>query len=88
MFFYLRQQKIMNTQGIDPLTLMNNAKDYLFGLLSLAGFIILGISVFQLAMSFKSEDGTAKAKAILGIAAGALMAGVGIVVNVLTGTAG
>jgi hypothetical protein len=87
-FLFCGATNIMDTtQGVDPFAMMSNAQDMLFRVISVIGFIWIGLAVFQIAMAFKSEDGTQKAKGFASLAGGILCAGVGVVVSLITGGA-
>ena len=40
----------------EPLTVINNLSDFIFGLIRAVGMIILGFGVVQVGMSLKSHD--------------------------------
>lgn len=40
----------------DPLTVVNNLSDFIFGLVRAIGMILLGFGVVQIGLSFKSHD--------------------------------
>ena len=48
----------------DPLTVINNLSDFIFGLIRAVGMIILGFGVVQVGMSLKSHDPTQRANAL------------------------
>jgi hypothetical protein len=83
--FYGATKIMSNEQGVDPFAMMSNAQNMLFKVISVVGFIWIGLAVFQLAMAFKSEDGTQKARAFASLAGAVLCAGVGTIVSVITG---
>ena len=54
----------------DPLTVINNLSDFIFGLIRAVGMIILGFGVVQVGMSLKSHDPTQRANGIMTLAGG------------------
>ena len=57
----------------DPLTVINNLSDFLFGLLKAVGMITLGYSIFQIGSSFKSQDPSQRANGIMCFGGGIIM---------------
>ena len=45
------------TAGGDPLTVVNNLSDFIFGLIRAVGIILLGWGVVQVGLSFQSHPG-------------------------------
>ena len=73
------------TQGVDPFAMMTNAQNMFFKVISVAGYIWLGIAILQLAMAIHQEDGSGKQKAIMSLIGAILCAGVGTVVMLVSG---
>ena len=48
--------------GDDPLTVVNNLSDFVFGLIRAIGIILLGFGVLQLGLSLKSHDPSQRGK--------------------------
>ena len=54
----------------DPLAVINNLSDFIFGLIRAIGMIILGFSVVQIGLSIKSHDASQRANGFLTFAGG------------------
>ena len=46
----------------DPLTVVNNLSDFIFGLIRAIGMILLGFGIVQVGLSLKSHDPSQRAK--------------------------
>ena len=69
----------------DPLTVINNLSDFIFGLIRAVGMIILGFGVVQVGMSFKSHDPTQRANGIMTLAGGIVITFSKEILNLITG---
>lgn len=47
----------------DPITVVNNLSDFIFGLIRAIGLILLGFGIVQVGLSLKSHDPSQRAKA-------------------------
>ena len=54
----------------DPLKVVNNLSNFIFGLIRAIGMIILGFSVVQIGLSIKSHDPSQRANGFLTFAGG------------------
>ena len=54
----------------DPLTVINNLSDFIFGLIRAVGMILLGFGVVQIGLSLKSHDPSQRANGFLTLAGG------------------
>ena len=54
----------------DPLKVVNNLSNFIFGLIRAIGMIILGFSVVQIGLSIKSHDASQRANGFLTFAGG------------------
>lgn len=68
---------IMFTIGIapvhaegDPLQVVNNLSDFIFGLIRAIGMILLGFGIVQVGLSLKSHDPSQRANGFLTLAGG------------------
>lgn len=52
----------------EPLTVINNLSDFIFGLIRAVGMIILGFGVVQVGMSLKSHDPSQRANGFMTLA--------------------
>jgi len=57
----------------DPITVVNNLSDFLFGLVRAVGMIILGFAVVQIGLSIKSHDPSQRANGFLTLAGGVVI---------------
>ena len=69
----------------DPLTVINNLSDFIFGLIRAVGMIILGFGVVQVGMSLKSHDPTQGANGIMTLAGGIVITFSKEILNIITG---
>ncbi len=54
----------------DPLTVVNNLSDFIFGLIRAIGLILLGFGIVQVGLSLKSHDPSQRANGFLTVAGG------------------
>ena len=69
----------------DPLTVINNLSNFIFGLIRAVGMIILGFGVVQVGMSLKSHDPTQRANGIMTLAGGIVITFGIEILNLITG---
>lgn len=69
----------------DPLAVVNNLSNFIFGLIRAVGMIILGFGVVQLGMSLKSHDPTQRANGIMTLAGGIVITFAKEILNLITG---
>ena len=69
----------------DPLAVVNNLSNFIFGLIRAVGMIILGFGVVQLGMSLKSHDPTQRANGIMTLAGGIVITFAREILNLITG---
>lgn len=69
----------------DPITVVNNLSNFIFGLIRAIGMIILGFGVVQVGMSLKSHDPTQRANGIMTLAGGIVITFAKEVLNIITG---
>ena len=69
----------------DPLTVINNLSDFIFGLIRAVGMIILGFGVVQVGMSLKSHDPTQRANGIMTLAGGIVITFSKEILTLITG---
>lgn len=70
----------------DPLTVINNLSDFIFGLIKAVGMIILGFGVVQIGMSLKSHDPTQRANGIMTLAGGIVITFSKEIISLITGS--
>lgn len=69
----------------EPLTVINNLSDFIFGLIRAVGLIILGFGVVQIGMSLKSQDPTQRANGFLTLAGGVVITFAKEILGIITG---
>ena len=69
----------------DPITVVNNLSDFIFGLIRAIGIILLGFGVLQLGLSLKSHDASARANGMLTIAGGIVITFTKEILDLITG---
>lgn len=57
----------------DPLTVVNNLSDFIFGLIRAIGMILLGFGIVQVGLSLKSHDPSQRANGFLTLAGGVII---------------
>ena len=69
----------------DPLAVVNNLSNFIFGLIRAVGMIILGFGIVQVGMSLKSHDPTQRANGIMTLAGGIVITFAKEILNLITG---
>ena len=69
----------------DPLAVVNNLSNFIFGLIRAVGMIILGFGVVQVGMSLKSHDPSQRANGIMTLAGGIVITFAKEILNTITG---
>ena len=69
----------------DPLKVVNNLSNFIFGLIRAIGMIILGFGVVQVGMSLKSHDPTQRANGIMTLAGGIVITFAKEILSIITG---
>ncbi|MBR3325255.1 MAG: glutamyl-tRNA amidotransferase [Clostridia bacterium] len=69
----------------DPIAVVNNLSNFIFGLIRAVGMIILGFGVVQVGMSLKSHDPTQRANGIMTLAGGAVITFAKEILSIITG---
>ena len=78
-------QQLYSFAADDPLTVINNLSDFIFGLIRAVGMIILGFGVVQVGMSLKSHDPTQRANGLMTLAGGIVITFSKEILNLITG---
>ena len=71
--------------GNDPLTVVNNLSDFMFGLIRAVGMIMLGFAVVQIGLSLKSHDPSQRAQGFLTLAGGVVITFAKEILSLITG---
>ena len=69
----------------DPLTVVNNLSNFIFGIIRAIGLLILGFGIVQFGMSFKSQDPSQRANSFLIITGGIIVTFTREILNLITG---
>lgn len=69
----------------DPLAVVNNLSNFIFGLIRAVGMIILGFGIVQVGMSLKSHDPTQRANGIMTLAGGVVITFAKEILSLITG---
>ncbi len=69
----------------DPLTVINNLSDFIFGLIRAVGMILLGFGVVQIGLSLKSHDPSQRANGFLTLAGGVVITFAREILTLITG---
>ena len=69
----------------DPLTVINNLSDFVFGLIRAVGMITLGFGIVQVGLSLKSHDPSQRANGFLTLAGGVVITFAKKILNLITG---
>lgn len=69
----------------DPLTVVNNLSNFIFGLIRAIGLILLAFGIVQIGLSLKSHDPSQRANGFLTLAGGVIIAFTKEILNLITG---
>lgn len=69
----------------DPLTVINNLSDFIFGLIRAIGMILLGFGIVQIGLSLKSHDPSQRANGFLTLAGGVIITFAKEILTLITG---
>lgn len=69
----------------DPLAVINNLSDFIFGLIRAIGLILIGFGIVQVGMSLKSHDPTQRANGFMTLAGGIVITFTREILSVITG---
>ena len=69
----------------DPIEVVNNLSDFMFGLVRAVGMIMLGFAVVQIGLSLKSHDPSQRANGFLTLAGGVVITFVKEILTLITG---
>ena len=69
----------------DPITVVNNLSDFIFGLIRAIGLILLGFGIVQIGLSLKSHDPSQRANGFLTLAGGIIITFAKEILSLITG---
>ena len=69
----------------DPIAVVNNLSDFIFGLVRAGGMIMLGFGIVQIGLSLKSHDPSQRANGFLTLAGGVVITFAKEILTLITG---
>ena len=69
----------------DPMTVVTNLSDFIFGLIRAVGLILLGWGIVQVGLSFQSHDPSQRSQGFLTLAGGIVITFAKEILNLITG---
>lgn len=69
----------------DPVSVVNNLSDFIFGIIRAIGLILLGFGIVQIGLSLKSHDPSQRANGFLTLAGGVIITFAKEILNLITG---
>lgn len=69
----------------DPVTVVNNFSDFMFGLIRAIGMILLGFGIVQVGLSLKSHDPSQRANGFMTVAGGIVITFAKEILNIIVG---
>ena len=69
----------------DPMAVVNNLSNFIFGLIRAIGMIILGFGIVQVGLSLKSHDPSQRANGFLTVAGGIIITFAKEILNMIAG---
>ena len=71
--------------GEDPIEVVNNLSDFMFGLIRAVGLILLGWGIVQIGLSFQSHDPSQRSNGFLTLAGGVVITFAKEIMNLIVG---
>ena len=69
----------------DPISVVNNLSEFIFGLIRAVGLIILGWGIVQIGLSFQSHDPSQRSNGFLTLAGGVIITFAKEILNLIVG---
>lgn len=69
----------------DPVAVINNLSEFIFGIIRAIGLILLGFGIVQIGLSLKSHDPSQRANGFLTLAGGVIITFAKEILNLITG---
>jgi len=73
------------TEGGDPIAVVNNLSEFIFGLIRAVGIILLGWGIVQVGLSFQSHDPSQRSNGFLTLAGGLVITFAKEILNLIMG---
>ena len=74
-----------NSANNDPIAVVNNLSDFMFGLVRAIGLILLGFGIVQIGLALKSHDPSQRANGFLTVAGGIVITFAKEILTLITG---
>ena len=71
--------------GTDPIAVVSNLSDFIFGLIRAIGMIMIGFGIVQVGLSLKSHDPSQRANGFLTLCGGVIIAFAREILTIITG---
>ena len=69
----------------DPVAVVNNFSEFMFGLIRAIGMILLGLGIVQVGLSLKSHDPSQRANGFMTVAVGIIITFAKEILNIIVG---
>ena len=69
----------------DPVAVVNNFSEFMFGLIRAIGMILLGLGIVQVGLSLKSHDPSQRANGFMTVAGGIIITFAKEILNIIVG---
>lgn len=69
----------------DPVTVVNNFSDFMFGMIRAIGMVLLGFGIVQVGLSLKSHDPSQRANGFMTVAGGIVITFAKEILNIIVG---
>ena len=69
----------------DPVTVVNNFSDFMFGMIRAIGMILLGFGIVKVGLSLKSHDPSQRANGFMTVAGGIVITFAKEILNIIVG---
>ena len=69
----------------DPVTVVNNFSDFMFGMIRAIGMILLGFGIVQVGLSLKSHDPSQRANGFMTVGGGIVITFAKEILNIIVG---
>ena len=69
----------------DPVAVVNNFSEFMFGLIRAIGMILLGFGIVQVGLSLKSHDPSQRANGFMTVAGGIIITFAKEILNIIVG---
>lgn len=69
----------------DPLTVINNLSEFIFGIIRAVGMILLGFGIVQIGLALKSHDPSQRANGFMTLTGGVIITFAKEILNIITG---